>query len=149
LANLFPEHETARRLQRQVFWLVEFLERFAPRYIPPSFPFKVLLHGHCHQKALVGMAHEQAMLHRMGAEVIAPDSGCCGMAGPFGFEQDKFEVSQRIAERVLLPAIRATSPETPIICDGFSCREQITQATGRRVFHFAEILKLAKARASG
>ena len=147
LANLFPEHKMARRLQRQVFWFVEFLQRFAPGYIPPSFPFKVLLHGHCHQKALVGMAHEEAMLGKMGAEMIAPDSGCCGMAGPFGFERGKFELSQSIADRVLLPAIRAASLETLIVSDGFSCREQITQATGRRVFHFAEILNLAKARA--
>jgi FAD/FMN-containing dehydrogenase/Fe-S oxidoreductase len=149
LPNLFSTNRTALRLKNLVFLLSEFLQGHAPEYKPPVLQRKVLLHGHCHQKALLGMAHEEGMLRRMGAEVIAPDSGCCGMAGPFGFERNKFEVSQRVAERVLLPAVRAASPETLIVSDGFSCREQINQATHRRVFHMAEIIKLAKESCNG
>jgi len=79
----------------------------------------------------------------MGAEVQSLDSGCCGMAGPFGFQKDKFEVSQAVAERVLLPAVRNATRDTLIVADGFSCREQILQGTGKRAIHLAEVLKMA------
>ena len=68
----------------------------------------------------------------MGVELRSPDAGCCGMAGPFGFEKDKYEVSQAVGERVLMPAVRDTPADTLIVSDGFSCREQILQATGRQ-----------------
>jgi Fe-S oxidoreductase len=74
------------------------------------------------------------------AEVELLDSGCCGMAGPFGFERDKYEVSQTLGERVLLPAVRAAAQEDIIVTDGFSCREQIAQGTSRRAMHVAEVL---------
>jgi Fe-S oxidoreductase len=89
------------------------------------------------------MTDEEALLRKMGAEVYAPDSGCCGMAGAFGFERDKFEISQAIGERMLLPAIRREPSETLIVADGFSCREQIRQATGREAMHLSEVLRLA------
>jgi Fe-S oxidoreductase len=73
----------------------------------------------------------------------SPDAGCCGMAGAFGFEKFKYEVSQAIGERILLPAIRQEPAETLIVVDGFSCREQIKQATGRKAMHLAEVLHLA------
>jgi Fe-S oxidoreductase len=101
---------------------------------------RVLLHGHCHQKALMKMDHAQTLMRKMGLTVDTPDSGCCGMAGAFGFEADKFAISQAIGERVLLPAVRAASPDTIIVADGFSCREQIRQATGRPAVHLAEVL---------
>jgi Fe-S oxidoreductase len=103
---------------------------------------RVLLHGHCHQKALMKMDHAHAVLRQMGLTVEAPDSGCCGMAGAFGFEADKFAMSQAIGERVLLPAVRAAAADTLIVADGFSCREQIRQATGRPAIHLAEVLAL-------
>jgi Fe-S oxidoreductase len=78
----------------------------------------------------------------MGTALEAPDTGCCGMAGAFGFEADKFAVSQAIGERVLLPAVRKADADTLIVSDGFSCREQIYQATGRRAIHVAEVIKL-------
>jgi len=74
----------------------------------------------------------------MGAEVQCPDTGCCGMAGPFGFERDKYAVAQAVGERALLPAVRSAAPETLIVADGFSCREQIRQSTGRTAMHLAE-----------
>jgi Fe-S oxidoreductase len=79
----------------------------------------------------------------MGADVNLLDSGCCGMAGAFGFEKDKFEISQAIGERVLLPAVRRQSSETLIVADGFSCREQIRQGAGRDALHLSELLSMA------
>jgi Fe-S oxidoreductase len=140
---LFPADERANRLRSQIFLLSEFLQHHAREYQPPRLSRKVLLHGHCHQKALMKMSHEEALLRKMGADLLSIDSGCCGMAGPFGFEKDKYAISQAIGERVLLPAVRQTSAETLIVSDGFSCREQIFQATGRRAVHLAEALQLA------
>jgi FAD/FMN-containing dehydrogenase/Fe-S oxidoreductase len=141
LQNLFPDHPRAARLRSQTFLLSELLERYA--YIPPRLPRKVLLHGHCHQTALMKMTHAESLLRKMGAELHSIDSGCCGMAGPFGFERDKYSVAQAAGERVLLPAVRQASPDTLIVSDGFSCREQILQSTGRRALHLAEALHLA------
>jgi FAD/FMN-containing dehydrogenase/Fe-S oxidoreductase len=140
LRGLFPEDPRAERLRTQTFLLSEFLERHAPGYQPSRIEKKILLHGHCHQKALMKMGHAEALLRKTGASLQVPDSGCCGMAGPFGFEKDKFSVSQAIGERVLLPAVRMASDDTLILTDGFSCREQIFQATGKRAFHLAEVL---------
>jgi Fe-S oxidoreductase len=143
LQNLFPDHPRAARLRSQTFLLSEFLERHAAGYEPPRLPRKVLLHGHCHQKALMKMTHAESLLRKMGAELQSVDSGCCGMAGPFGFEREKYSIAQAVGERVLLPAVRQASADTLIISDGFSCREQILQSTGRRALHLAEAIHLA------
>jgi FAD/FMN-containing dehydrogenase/Fe-S oxidoreductase len=143
LHNLFPANERAHGLRNQTFLLSEFLQKYAPDYPSSKSSIKVLLHGHCHQKALMKMDHEEALLRMLGAEVRSPDSGCCGMAGPFGFQEDKFEVSQAVGERVLLPEVRNAAPDTLIVADGFSCREQILQGTGKRAIHLAEVLKMA------
>jgi len=79
----------------------------------------------------------------MGADLESLDSGCCGMAGSFGFEADHFEVSQQVGELVLLPAVRRAAADTLIVADGFSCREQIAQGTSRRAVHLADALRLA------
>ena len=147
LHNLFPKDARADRLRRQTFLLSEFLEKKAG-YLPPPLAAKVLLHGHCHHKALMKMNAEESLLRGMGLELQTLDSGCCGMAGPFGFEKEKFAVSQAVGERVLLPAVRSAAAETLIVSDGFSCREQIEQATGRRPLHLAEVLQLALQRNS-
>jgi Fe-S oxidoreductase len=146
LQNLFPEEERAKRLRRQTFLLSEFLERHAPGYQPPQLSGKVLLHGHCHHKALMKMNDEESVLRKMGADLQSLDSGCCGMAGPFGFEKDKFALSQAVGERVLLPAVRGAAQDTLIVSDGFSCREQIIQATGRKALHLAEAIRMAQDR---
>ena len=127
LRNLFPTDERADRLRSQTFLLSEFLERRAPGYQPPQLSRKVLLHGHCHQKALMKMTDEESLLRKMGVDLQSIDSGCCGMAGPFGFERDKFTISQAVGERVLLPAVRQTEADTLIVSDGFSCREHLTR----------------------
>jgi Fe-S oxidoreductase len=142
LRNLFPDDPRADRLRRQTFLLSEFLEHQAPGYAPPRLARKVLLHGHCHHKALMKMTDEESLLRKMGAELESIDAGCCGMAGPFGFIADKFAISQAIGERVLLPAVRRAPPDALIISDGFSCREQIVQATGRPAVHLAEAIQL-------
>jgi Fe-S oxidoreductase len=88
----------------------------------------------------MSMQEEVQLLRATGADVQLLDSGCCGMAGPFGFEKDKFVVSQALGERGLLPAAREADSATVLIADGFSCREQITQNTNRRGLHLAEVL---------
>ena len=142
LRNLFPHDARAERLRQQTFLLSEFLEHHAPGYEPPRLGRKVLLHGHCHHKALMKLTDEESLLRKMGAELESVDAGCCGMAGPFGFLEDKFAISQSIAERVLLPAVRRTPADALIVSDGFSCREQIVQATGRPAYHLAEVIQM-------
>jgi FAD/FMN-containing dehydrogenase/Fe-S oxidoreductase len=143
LVNLLPNDARAKKLRAQTFLISEFLDHHAPGYKPNQLARRILVHGHCHHKALMKMTDEMSLLQKMGAEVRAPDAGCCGMAGAFGFEKDKYDVSQAIGERVLLPAVRQESAETLIVADGFSCREQIRQATGRNAMHVAEVLHLA------
>lgn len=142
LRNLFPSDARAMKLRSQTFLLSEFLERHAQGYQPPQLGVKVLLHGHCHHKSLMGMGPEESLLRKTGADVQSIDSGCCGMAGPFGFEKEKYDVSLAVGERVLLPAVRNTPESALIVSDGFSCREQIQQTTGRRALHLAEALQL-------
>jgi FAD/FMN-containing dehydrogenase/Fe-S oxidoreductase len=143
LGNLFPSDGRANRLRKQTFLLSEFLERHAPSYVPPRLSRKVFLHGHCHQKSLMKMTDAESLLRKMGVELQSIDSGCCGMAGPFGFEKEKYALSHSIGERVLLPAVRQAGEGTLIVSDGFSCREQIFHATRRWPFHLAELLQLA------
>jgi FAD/FMN-containing dehydrogenase/Fe-S oxidoreductase len=144
LCNLFPKDPRANRLRSQTFLLSEFLEHHVPGYNPPQLSGKVLLHGHCHHKALMKMSDEESLLRKMGADLQSLDSGCCGMAGGFGFEEKNYSVSQAIGERVLLPAVRNASRDTLIVSDGFSCREQIRQATGRHAIHLAQAIQLAR-----
>jgi len=92
----------------------------------------------------MGMQDELALLRLTGAEVELLDSGCCGMAGPFGFEKDKYDISQKLGERVLLPATRSKSANTILVTDGFSCAEQITQNTTAKPMHLAEVLVQSK-----
>jgi Fe-S oxidoreductase len=101
---------------------------------------RIVVHGHCHQKSVMTMTDDIALLRSTGAHVEVLDSGCCGMAGPFGFEKTKFTVSQALAERVLLPAVRTAADDDIIVSNGFSCREQISQSTNRRAIHLAEVL---------
>jgi FAD/FMN-containing dehydrogenase/Fe-S oxidoreductase len=145
LVNLFSNDFRARRLSAQVFSLGEFLSTHLDRLLPTTLSGKIraLVHGHCHQKALFGMEGDRHVLDRLGVDYQMVDSGCCGMAGSFGFERDHYEVSQAVGERRLLPAVRAASPVTVIVADGFSCREQITQATGRHALHLAEVVAMA------
>ncbi len=143
LLNFFPKDERAQKLSRQVFLLSEFLENHT---IPlPKLARKAILHGHCHHKSVMKMTAEEAVLSRMGIDYSSPAPGCCGMAGPFGFEQNKYDVSMAVGELELLPAVRAASPDHLIIADGFSCREQIAQCSDRHALHLAEVIQIALA----
>jgi FAD/FMN-containing dehydrogenase/Fe-S oxidoreductase len=141
LINFFPGDERAVLLSQQTVMLSELLTKTRTEWKPPQLPGRrIVLHGHCHQKALLNMQNEIALLKMTGAAVEMLDAGCCGMAGPFGFEKDKFGVSQKLGERVLLPAVRAADKDTIIVTDGFSCREQIRQNTPRNAVHISEVL---------
>ncbi|MEA2164381.1 MAG: hypothetical protein QOK37_2508 [Thermoanaerobaculia bacterium] len=141
LPNLFPGNDVAMRLSKAVKTLPEFL--LQENVELPSLKGKALVQAHCHHKAILRFDDEVQVLGKMGLEVDQPDSGCCGMAGAFGFEPDKYELSMRVGERVLLPAVREAARDTIIVADGFSCREQIAQGTGREAMHLAEVLHLA------
>ena len=101
---------------------------------------KALLHGHCHQKALIGTAPTIAMLKAAGYEVSEVDSGCCGMAGSFGFEKEHYDLSTKIGNRRLVPAVKSAGPDVEIVAAGISCRQQIDHLAGRKAKHPAELL---------
>jgi Fe-S oxidoreductase len=149
LINLFPEDANARRLCQQTFLLSEFLEKNGKNFSVPQISGKAVVQGHCHQKSLIGMESDARLLSKIGLEAEILDSSCCGMAGSFGFEAgERFEVSMKAGERVLLPAVRAAAADSVIVADGFSCREQIRQATGRQALHSAQVLQMALKRES-
>ena len=143
LINFFPNDERARALSKQVFLLSEFLEQFAKDFPIPKLARRALIHGHCHHKAIMKMTAEEAVLGRMGIDFTAPAPGCCGMAGAFGFEKEKYEISHAVGELELLPAVRQAPTDWLIVADGFSCREQIAQETDRHALHLAEVLQMA------
>jgi Fe-S oxidoreductase len=141
MGELMSGDEQAKRLAKQTFALSEFL---TDRGFPfPRLDRAALVHGHCHHKAVLGFDKEQEALKRMGIEAKVLDSGCCGMAGSFGFERDHYGISMKAGERVLLPAVRSASRETLIIADGFSCRTQIQEGSGRRALHLADVIEMA------
>ena len=140
--QLFPDDPRAQQLSKQVWLLADWLAAKAPEWVNGRLAgAHVLVHGHCHHKAVFGgPRNEVAMLRKAGAQVEMIETTCCGMAGPFGFEADKVELSKAIANLGLMPAVRAADPMTLVVADGFSCREQIGQLSDRKGMHFAEIL---------
>jgi FAD/FMN-containing dehydrogenase/Fe-S oxidoreductase len=142
LLELLPKDERAGRLSRQVWLLADWLAAKSPEFATGRLEgAHILVHGHCHHKAVFGgPSSEIALLKNAGAVVEQIQAGCCGMAGPFGFEAGKFEVSRTIAEDGLLPAVRAGGTRTIVVADGFSCREQISQLGNAHALHFAEVL---------
>jgi Fe-S oxidoreductase len=145
LRNLLPDDKRAEQLSRRTFLLAEFLEKFAPDFSPPRLrtPRKALVHGHCHQKAVLSMDPELKWLKKIGVEPELLDSGCCGMAGSFGFEKEKYDVSVKCGEHALLPKVREAEVNTLIVANGFSCQEQIRQLTSRRALHLGQVMQLA------
>jgi FAD/FMN-containing dehydrogenase/Fe-S oxidoreductase len=135
--------DAARAVAGQSFLVEEFLLRERARGL--DLPFraagrKALLHGHCHQKAMVGTAPTVAVLRWAGFDVSEVDSGCCGMAGAFGFEREHYDVSVWLGNRRLAPAVKAAAADTEVVAPGMSCRQQIDHLTGRRAKHPAEVL---------
>ena len=142
LINLFPDDQRARKLSQQTFLLSEFLEKKTDFKLP-QLQRQALVHGHCHHKSVMKMSDEEAILSKMGIAFKTPAAGCCGMAGSFGFERERYPVSVAIGEMELLPAVRQAPADWLIVADGFSCREQISQCTGREALHLAEVIRLA------
>jgi len=143
LPNMMPHDEDARRLSKNTLTLAEFLVNEAEGYEPPKLERKALVHGHCHQKATVGLGAEQELYEKMGLGYEVLDSGCCGLAGSWGFEEDKHDLSMKIGERRLLPAARNAEVDTILLADGFSCKTQIDHGTDRRALHTAQVIKMA------
>jgi FAD/FMN-containing dehydrogenase/Fe-S oxidoreductase len=148
LINLFPRDARAQALSRQTFLLSEFLQQKAKHFRLPKLQRRALVHGHCHHKSIMKMTDEETVLREMGIDFYAPAPGCCGMAGAFGFEKDKYAVSMAVGELELLPAVRQAATDSLIIADGFSCREQIAQSTGRNALHLAEVINMALGKSS-
>jgi len=141
--------DAARVVARQSALLEQFLLRERERGLDLAFARHgrtALLHGHCHQKALVGTAPTVAALTWAGYAVSEVDSGCCGMAGSFGFEREHYDVSIALGNRRLAPAVKAAPADTEVIAPGISCRQQIEHLAGRRAKHPAEALWQALAR---
>jgi Fe-S oxidoreductase len=142
LLALFPDDPRARKLSAQAYLLGEFLEKHEA--LPDlRLAGKALVHPHCHHRAVLRVDDETAVLKRLGVDFTMLDAGCCGMAGAFGFAKEHVDVSLKIGERGLLPAVRAAAPDDFFVTNGFSCREQVQQTTGRRVWHLSQLLREA------
>ena len=144
--DLLPGDADAAELAANSFMIDEFLAKLAQteglgiRWRDDESPREVLFHGHCHQKALVGVSPSMQLLKRAGITAKESGAGCCGMAGSFGYEAEHYEVSRKIGEERLFPRVRAAAPETAIAVAGVSCRQQIEHFTGRRTLHIAEVM---------
>ena len=148
--SLASDRKRAELVASKTLTFDEFVAQAATagRFSPPTRgeARKALLHGHCHHKALVGNESTVAALKAVGYTVETIPSGCCGMAGDFGYERDHYEVSRRIGEDRLFPAVRAAAADTVIVASGTSCRHQIDHFTGRMPVHLAEALAAALSR---
>src|SRR6185312_14203311 len=143
LPNLFPDNPIAEILSSQTWLLSEFIDREGEAFTLPRMSGKAVVQWHCHHHAVLKTEAEMRVLKRLGLDVEALPSGCCGMAGSFGFEAEKYDVSLAAAERVLLPRLRATDDDALVLADGFSCREQSEQNLPRETRHFAEVIAAA------
>jgi FAD/FMN-containing dehydrogenase/Fe-S oxidoreductase len=141
--ELFPDDQDVERLRRQTVTLAELLTAHTPGWQPPRISRTARVQTHCHHHAIMGYDADKKLLSDAGVQADVLDSGCCGLAGNFGFEQGHYEVSIACAERVLLPAVRDAAPTDVIMADGFSCRTQVEQSDsgGRRGVHLAELLR--------
>ena len=143
LHELFPHDQDAARLKKETYTLAEFLQKKAPEWKPPLLQRSAIVQGHCHQKAIIQMDPDQELWSQMALDAELLNSGCCGLAGNFGFERGHHEVSVACAERVLMPRVREEPADTLVMADGFSCRTQIAALSDRRALHTAEVLQMA------
>jgi FAD/FMN-containing dehydrogenase/Fe-S oxidoreductase len=141
--ELFPSDQDAARLRKETYTLAEFLQKKAPDWKPPLLQRSAIVQGHCHQKSIMHMDADEQLWSDMSLDADLLDSGCCGLAGNFGFEEGHHEVSVACAERVLMPRVRQASSDSLIVADGFSCRTQIAELSDRRAVHTAEVLQMA------
>ncbi|MCX3063381.1 FAD-binding and (Fe-S)-binding domain-containing protein [Streptomyces beihaiensis] len=139
--ELLPGDGRARRLADGTVTFAELLDRRAPDADLGRLDVTALTQTHCHQHATLGSAADDRVLARIGVDSGRLDSGCCGLAGNFGFEKEHYDVSVAVGEHALLPALRAAPSDTVVLADGYSCRTQITQLSDRRPRHLAELLR--------
>ncbi|GAA1005840.1 lactate dehydrogenase [Acrocarpospora pleiomorpha] len=140
LPDLLADDPVARGLADAISTFAELLTQRTPGWKPPRIEVTSLSQTHCHQHATSGFGADAALLAAAGVDNQVLDSGCCGLAGNFGFEDGHYDVSIAAGEQVLLPAVRAAAPDTVVLADGFSCRTQIAQATDRTATHVAELI---------
>ncbi|MBP0459860.1 FAD-binding and (Fe-S)-binding domain-containing protein [Streptomyces montanisoli] len=142
--ELMPDDEDVKRLAKQFLTFSELLLRHAPEdWQPPTLTRAATVQTHCHQHAITKFDADRELMRRAGIDADVLDEGCCGLAGNFGFEAGHHDVSMRIAEQGVLPAVRDAAPDAFVLADGFSCRTQIEQGgAGRGVLHLAEALAL-------
>jgi Fe-S oxidoreductase len=144
LTNMLPDDEDAKRLARQTFTLGEFIALHAEGWQMPRLERKALVHFHCHQRATSDTDCDTKVFDRLGLDYEVLDTGCCGLAGSFGYERgERHELSVKVAEQKLLPAVRDASPHTLIVTDGFSCASQIEQLSDRQALHLAQVIQMA------
>ena len=143
LRKMLPHDDDASRLARNAYHFGEFFTAFDIE--PPRLDGRAILWGHCHQRATGGVEPDQRLLQQMGLEVQELKGGCCGLAGSWGFEAGKYQISMDCGEQALLPEIRQATPDTLVVADGFSCQTQIADAgTGHRALHTAQVMTLAR-----
>jgi Fe-S oxidoreductase len=143
---MLPHDDDAKRLAANAYHFAEFFRTFDVDV--PSMSGTALMWGHCHQRATGGMDAENELLTRMGLDVQPVSGGCCGLAGSWGFESGKYQISMECGEQGLLPAVRDAPPEALVVADGFSCSTQIRDAgTGREPLHLAQVMERARASA--
>jgi hypothetical protein len=148
LRRMLPHDDDAARLAGNAYHFGEFFTAFGIE--PPALEGRAVLWGHCHQRATGGVSPDQELLEQMGLTVENLQGGCCGLAGSWGFEAGKYDISMHCGEQALLPAVRRADPDMLIVADGFSCKTQIDDAgTGRHALHTAEVIKLARDRREG
>ncbi|MGU7773340.1 FAD-binding and (Fe-S)-binding domain-containing protein [Burkholderia sp. MR1-5-21] len=141
LLKQLPDEPLAKRLAAQTFLFSDFVAQ--ADFAWPTLDADVIVHGHCHQKSLFGMKGETALLDKLGVRWKLLDTGCCGMAGSFGFNDEHYDLSMKIGEGKLLPLVRQASKDAIVVTNGFSCREQIEQGAGRTPLHIAQLAKRA------
>jgi FAD/FMN-containing dehydrogenase/Fe-S oxidoreductase len=143
--DLLPDDDDVAAVARESYMIDEFLAKLDQAgdlgivWKDDAGP-EVLFHGHCHQKTLIGVGPSLAILAKAGCTAKESGAGCCGMAGSFGYEAEHYEVSRKIGEDRLFPAVAATTPDTVVSVAGVSCRQQIEHFTDRTTRHIAEVL---------
>jgi Fe-S oxidoreductase len=148
LTKMLPHDDDAARLARNAYHFGEFFATFGIQ--PPRLGGRALLWGHCHHRATGGIDPEQDMLQTMGLQVEPVSGGCCGLAGSWGFEKGKYQISLDCGEQALLPAVRGADRDMLIVANGFSCKTQIADArTRRRALHLGQVMQLAAAHPDG
>jgi Fe-S oxidoreductase len=145
LTNLFPDDPLARRLHDQSIFFSDFICRHADRIDMPAMRNRrALVQMHCHQHAVLDPGIERELLGRAAVDYDVMPTGCCGMAGSFGFAAETYDIAMAAGERVLLPKLREADEDMLVLANGFSCREQIEQGASRRTLHIAEFLNQAR-----